>query len=300
MIQSEIDRYVAALAQPDFKKIEAQLQELDKYLTLRTYLDGYGHPLSTADDKIWITLRSNKVANAFLRKGGITNLTRWFLFLEESHPEIQAQVKAADEAAKAKTAALSKAGSAYKIALQDTDKGVVTRFPPEPSGYLHIGHAKAALLNDYFAHELYDGTLLLRFDDTNPSKEKQEFQDAIIEDLALMGIKPDKVSHTSDWFQFLHDECIRMIKEGHAYADDTPQEKLKKERWDGIASERRESSIEYSLNIFEEMKKGTEIGMKNTIRAKMSVDNPNKAMRDPGSFSHPNLSYRSHSGETLF
>jgi glutamyl-tRNA synthetase len=149
------------------------------------------------------------------------------------------------------------------------------------SGYLHIGHAKAALLNDYFAHELYKGTLLLRFDDTNPTKEKQEYQDAIIEDLALMGIKPDKTSYTSDYLETLYQYCIRMIKEGHAYADDTDQETMRAERMDGIASKNRDKSVEENLAILEEMKAGTEVGQKNCIRAKMSVDNPNKAMRDP-------------------
>lgn len=146
---------------------------------------------------------------------------------------------------------------------------------------MHIGHIKAALLNDYFAHELYKGTLLLRFDDTNPSKEKQEYQDSIVEDLKLVGITPDKVSYTSDHLQTLYEYCIRMIKEGHAYADDTDQEDMKKQRWDGIASRNREKSVEDSLAIFEEMKAGSEVGLKNCIRAKLSVDNPNKAMRDP-------------------
>lgn len=146
---------------------------------------------------------------------------------------------------------------------------------------MHIGHAKAALLNDYFAHELYKGTLLLRFDDTNPSKEKQEYQDAIVEDLALMGIKPDKTSYTSDYLEQLYQYCIRMIKEGHAYADDTDQETMKHERMEGIESKNRNKSVEDNLAILEEMKAGSEIGLKNCIRAKMSVDNPNKAMRDP-------------------
>jgi glutamyl-tRNA synthetase len=146
---------------------------------------------------------------------------------------------------------------------------------------LHIGHAKAALLNDYFAHEKYKGTLLLRFDDTNPIKEKQEFQDAIIEDLALMGIKADRLSYTSDYFQELYDYCVQMIKEGNAYADDTLQEKMREQRMDGIPSERRDSSVEDNLARFEEMKKGTPEGIKWCIRAKMSVDDPNKAMRDP-------------------
>jgi glutamyl-tRNA synthetase len=146
---------------------------------------------------------------------------------------------------------------------------------------LHIGHLKAALLNDYFAHEMYKGTLLLRFDDTNPSKEKQEYQDAIIEDLKLVGIKPDKTSYTSDYLEVLYQYCIRMIKEGHAYADDTDQDTMRDERMKGIKSKNRDKSVEENLAIFEEMKAGSEIGQKNAIRAKMSVDNPNKAMRDP-------------------
>ncbi len=121
----------------------------------------------------------------------------------------------------------------------------------------------------------------MRFDDTNPSKEKQEYQDSIIEDLKLVGITPDKTSYTSDHLQTLYEYGIRIIKEGHAYADDTDQETMRAERMDGIASKNREKSVQENLDIFEEMKKGSEIGLKNCIRAKMSVDNPNKAMRDP-------------------
>jgi glutamyl-tRNA synthetase len=148
-------------------------------------------------------------------------------------------------------------------------------------GYLHIGHAKAALLNDYFAHERYKGTMLVRFDDTNPSKEKAEFQDAIIEDLELMGITPDKTSFTSDYFDELYNYCIQMIKEGNAYADDTDQETMRAERMDGIASKRRNASVADNLAHFEQMKAGTEDGHRWCIRAKISPDNPNKAMRDP-------------------
>jgi glutamyl-tRNA synthetase len=146
---------------------------------------------------------------------------------------------------------------------------------------LHIGHAKAALLNDYFAHELYKGTLILRFDDTNPSKEKQEFEDSIVEDLALMGIKPDKQTYTSDYLQSLYEYCIRMIKEGHAYADDTDQETMKAERFAFQASKNRDKSIEDNLAIFEEMKKGSALGTKHSIRAKIDYASTNGAMRDP-------------------
>ena len=137
------------------------------------------------------------------------------------------------------------------------------------------------MLNDYFAHEKYQGTLICRFDDTNPSKEKEEFQDAIVEDLALMGIRPDKTSYTSEYFEELYQYCLEMIKMGKAYADDTEQETMKHQRWNGLPSERRDASVEDNLAHFEEMKQGTEEGVRWCIRAKISVDNPNKAMRDP-------------------
>lgn len=148
-------------------------------------------------------------------------------------------------------------------------------------GYLHIGHAKAALLNDFFAHEKYKGIMICRFDDTNPSKEKKEFEDAIVEDLALMGVRPDKISHTSDYFDELYDFCVRMLKDGKAYADDTDQLTMRDERMNGVASKRRDASVEQNLAHFEEMKRGTDEGIRWCIRAKISVDNPNKAMRDP-------------------
>ena len=101
----------------------------------------------------------------------------------------------------------------------------VVRFPPEPSGYLHIGHAKAALLNQYFAHN-YKGKLIVRFDDTNPSKEKDEFEEAIIRDLATLGIKADQITHSSDHFEKLLLMGEKLIKQGDMYIDDTPTEKV--------------------------------------------------------------------------
>ncbi|KAK9366944.1 tRNA synthetases class I, catalytic domain-containing protein [Lipomyces kononenkoae] len=172
-------------------------------------------------------------------------------------------------------------GASYNINLVNAKDGeVVTRFPPEPSGYLHIGHAKAALLNQYFA-QTYHGKLIVRFDDTNPSKEKMEFQDAILEDLELLGIKGDVVTFSSDYFQQMYDYCIQMIKDGKAYADDTPVDQMRQERTEGIASQRRDRTVEENLKIFQEMTEGTEEGLKNCIRAKISVTSPNKALRDP-------------------
>lgn len=109
----------------DFRTIEPFMRDLDKHLTLRSYLEGYA--LGELETKIWQTLRANKVAIGAIRRNGLPNLTRWFTFIEQSHPEIQEATKA-EAAAKA-----NKGGANYNLALQDTDKGVVTRFLPEPS-----------------------------------------------------------------------------------------------------------------------------------------------------------------------
>jgi glutamyl-tRNA synthetase len=131
MKTAELAALPTALAPPDFKVIEPHLIALDKHLILRTFVDGYS--LSEADTNIWVTIRSNKVANAFLKRGALPNLGRWFTYIEQSHPEIQEEIKAKDEAERARKAGLSKAGASYNMALQDVEKGVVTRFPPEPS-----------------------------------------------------------------------------------------------------------------------------------------------------------------------
>lgn len=115
----------------DFKSIDPHLRALDKHLTLRSYLGGYS--LTEADTKVWVALRSNNAAFGFVRKGSLPNLTRWFNFVEANHPEIQTDIKTAQAAKHAKTAAASKAGGSYNISLPDAEKGVVTRFLPEPS-----------------------------------------------------------------------------------------------------------------------------------------------------------------------
>lgn len=130
--------------------------------------------------------------------------------------------------------------NAFEIDLPNAVIGaVVTRFPPEPSGlymilrdikiylgYLHIGHAKAALLN-YHVAQMYKGKMIVRFDDTNPSKEKDEFVDNILKDLDDLGIKSDKLTYTSDYFEQLLDMATALIKKGVIYADDTPVEVMR-------------------------------------------------------------------------
>lgn len=115
----------------DFRSIEPHLLALDKHLTLRTYLDGFA--LGENDKSIWVVLRSNRAAASYILKGALPNLLRWFAYVEATHPEIQDSIKAAEAEKKKKVAAASKAGGNYALALQDADKGVVTRFLPEPS-----------------------------------------------------------------------------------------------------------------------------------------------------------------------
>ena len=155
---------------------------------------------------------------------------------------------------------------------------VVTRFPPEPSGHLHIGHVKAIFLNDYYARH-YDGTLLLRFDDTNPSKEKEEYEHGIIEDLKLLGVKADVISHTSDHFDLIQKYAEDMIKRGIAYMDDTATEQMRQERMDGIDGKCRNYTVEKNMEMWKAMLSGEATDA--CLRAKIDMQCPNKAMRDP-------------------
>ncbi|CAD6624030.1 CIC_collapsed_G0018290.mRNA.1.CDS.1 [Saccharomyces cerevisiae] len=270
----------------NFAKLSQSLETLDSQLNLRTFILG-GLKYSAADVACWGALRSNGMCGSIIKNKVDVNVSRWYTLLEmdpifgEAHDFLSKSLlelkKNANVGKKKET---HKAN--FEIDLPDAKMGeVVTRFPPEPSGYLHIGHAKAALLNQYFA-QAYKGKLIIRFDDTNPSKEKEEFQDSILEDLDLLGIKGDRITYSSDYFQEMYDYCVQMIKDGKAYCDDTPTEKMREERMDGVASARRDRSVEENLRIFtEEMKNGTEEGLKNCVRAKIDYKALNKTLRDP-------------------
>ena len=157
---------------------------------------------------------------------------------------------------------------------------VCTRFPPEPSGYLHIGHAKAVLLNDYYARR-YNGRLIVRFDDTNPSKEKEEYQQSIVEDLAKLGVKPDLISYTSDYFGAIYGYAECMIKNGLAYMDDTPQEQMKAERSERKESKHRSQTPEDAMKYFKLMCSGKPEGATWCLRAKIDMNSDNGTLRDP-------------------
>ena len=174
---------------------------------------------------------------------------------------------------------------------------VVTRFPPEPSGYLHVGHAKAVLLNDYYARR-YKGRLIVRFDDTNPSKEKEEYQQSIVEDLKLLGVEPDVVTYTSDYFATIHGYCLELIANGLAYMDDTPQEQMQQERADRMNSKHRNQSPEQAREYFDLLCSGDPAGAVWCLRAKIDMSSDNGTLRDPVMF-RQNLTPHHRSGTTF-
>lgn len=162
---------------------------------------------------------------------------------------------------------------------------VHTRFPPEPNGYLHIGHAKAICLNYGIAKE-FGGKFNLRFDDTNPSKEDQEYVDAIIEDVRWLGAGwEDRLFYASDYFEQMYQWATELIKKGKAYVCDLPPEQLRQYRGTltepGKESPYRNRTCEENLDLFERMRKGEFPDGSRTLRAKIDMAHPNLNMRDP-------------------
>ena len=176
-----------------------------------------------------------------------------------------------------------------QIIEEDLSKGLKPdelrfRFPPEPNGYLHIGHTKAICIN-FGLGEKYNAPVNLRFDDTNPEKEEQEFVDSIKEDVAWLGFQWDKEVYASDYFDQLYDWAVQMIKDGKAYVDEQPSEVITEQRKnpteDGIESPYRNRRVEESLDLFERMNNGEFEEGSMSLRAKIDMTSPNMNMRDP-------------------
>ncbi|MEW6062566.1 MAG: glutamine--tRNA ligase/YqeY domain fusion protein [Bacteroidota bacterium] len=162
---------------------------------------------------------------------------------------------------------------------------VHTRFPPEPNGYLHIGHAKSICLNNGIAEE-YNGKFNLRFDDTNPEKEEQEYVDSIIDDVRWLGGKfEDRIFFASDYFEQMYQYAVQLIKKGKAYVCDLTADQIRETRGTltepGINSPYRNRSVEENLELFERMKKGEFPDGAKTLRAKIDMASPNLNLRDP-------------------
>jgi glutaminyl-tRNA synthetase len=165
------------------------------------------------------------------------------------------------------------------------DKRVHTRFPPEPNGYLHIGHAKSICLNFGIAKK-YGGMTNLRFDDTNPAKENVEYVDSIKEDVQWLGFTwDDRMFYASDYFEKIYNYAVKLIRLGKAYVDDLTGEQIHQYRGSfskpGIESPYRNRSVEENLLLFEEMKAGKYPDGAKVLRAKIDMASPNINLRDP-------------------
>src|SRR5690554_3197728 len=161
---------------------------------------------------------------------------------------------------------------------------ISTRFPPEPNGYLHIGHATSICLNFGLAKK-YNGTCNLRFDDTNPITEETEYVESIKNDVKWLGFQWDNLHYTSDYFDTLYELAIRLIKKELAYVDDLSSEQIAESKGDigipGKNSPWRDRSIQENLKLFEEMKDGKYKDGEKVLRAKIDMAHPNLLMRDP-------------------
>ncbi|TYI85832.1 hypothetical protein E1A91_D04G023500v1 [Gossypium mustelinum] len=272
---------------------------MDIYMEKRTFF--VSHSFSIADIAIWSGLAGAGQRWESLRKSSkYRNLVRWYNSVSAEYSDALNEVTALyvgkkglgkQVAAKPKEQKSADGNSSDKVNLGSRPSSEIDlpyaelgkvrlRFAPEPSGYLHIGHSKAALLNQYFAQR-YQGEVILRFDDTNPTKESNEFVENLIKDVETLGIKYQKITYTSDYFPKLMDMAAKLIKEGKAYVDDTPREQMQKERMDGIESKCRSNSVEENLKLWKEMIAGSERGLQCCLRGKLDMQDPNKSLRDP-------------------
>lgn len=163
-------------------------------------------------------------------------------------------------------------------------KNVYTRFPPEPNGYLHVGHAKSLCINFGIAAK-YNGKCNLRFDDTNPAKEEEEYVESIKRDIEWLGFKWDKLLFASDYFDVMYECALKLIKKGKAYVCDLSAEEIKNTRGSltqpGTESPYRNRTVEENLKLFEGMKNGEFADGSKVLRAKIDMASPNLNMRDP-------------------
>ncbi|CAK9815538.1 Bifunctional glutamate/proline--tRNA ligase [Anthophora quadrimaculata] len=265
-----------------------ELSYLNDILMTTTWL--VSKKLTLADIYVFSTLLEKEFLAKFEKQ--YVNISRWYKQMlslptvtevllsvkKNAKPPLHKNVQA--EKAASKQGGQRKQEGKF-IDLPGAEMGkVIVRFPPEASGYLHIGHAKAALLNQYYA-EAFQGKLIMRFDDTNPAKENVEFEKAILEDLELLQIKPDQFTHSSDYFDLMLEYCTKLIKEGKAYVDNTPANIMKEQRDRKEMSTNRNNSIEDNLNLWNEMQQGTVKGQECCVRAKIDYQSANGCLRDP-------------------
>ncbi|XP_045544888.1 bifunctional glutamate/proline--tRNA ligase isoform X4 [Salmo salar] len=280
--QTEVDHWLEFSARRVCGQsgLTTALEELDKALALRTFL--VGHSLTLADLCVWAALKGSYEWQSIQKQAGaFSHVARWFSFLGSQVPFTAVGNKYANSKATPRKSDEKKQDLGKFVELPGAEMGkVVVRFPPEASGYLHIGHAKAALLNQHY-QVTFKGKLIMRFDDTNPEKEKEDFEKVILEDVAMLQIKPDQFTYTSDHFPRIQGMAEQLLREGKAYIDDTPPEQMKAAREQRTESRHRSNSVEQNLKMWEEMKAGTEYGQTCCMRAKIDMASNNGCMRDP-------------------
>jgi glutamyl-tRNA synthetase len=197
--------------------------------------------------------------------------------LEKEYPgELQSEV--------ARKREISKVEASKKPELPDLEDAVfgsvVTRFPPEPNGYMHIGHAKAAILGLEYAKK-YDGRFMVRFDDTNPAAEKKKFYGAFLDSLEWLAIRPDAIKNASDDMDRFYEIALSMIQKFAAYVCSCPQEKMRQYRASGLACEHRSQSAPVNISLWESMLAGRAETKNSTLRFVGDMQSLNTAMRDP-------------------
>uniref|UniRef100_A0A8C3A579 Bifunctional glutamate/proline--tRNA ligase n=1 Tax=Cyclopterus lumpus TaxID=8103 RepID=A0A8C3A579_CYCLU len=270
MEQTEVDHWLEFSAQRlcGQPALSNALVDLDKALSLRTFL--VGHTLTLADLSVWAALKGH---GEWPSQGkSFSHVNRWFSFLSSQVPFTAVGNKYLDE---------KKQDVGKFVDLPGAEMGkVVVRFPPEASGYLHIGHAKAALLNQHY-QITFKGKLIMRFDDTNPEKEKEDFEKVILEDVAMLQIHPDQFTYTSDHFITIMGFGEQLLAEGKAYIDNTPPEQMKLEREQRAESKCRNNTVEQNMKMWSEMKAGTKSGQTCCMRAKIDMNSNNGCLRDP-------------------
>jgi bifunctional glutamyl/prolyl-tRNA synthetase len=283
--RTQIDHWLTYCLNED---VEGSIEYLNKSLAPLTYL--VANKLTIADLAVFNELYAKYED---LKKAGLpSNVQRWYNLIS-AHPAVISAIKSLPKDAKMKKPRDTKREATPSanvgdrkqegkfVDLPGAEMGkVVVRFPPEASGYLHIGHAKAALLNQYY-QQAFQGKLIMRFDDTNPAKETIEFEQVILEDLKMLEIKPDLFTHTSQYFDLMLEYCEQLIKEGKAYADDTDPQTMKDERDQRTESKNRSNSVEKNFTMWREMLAGSAAGQKCCVRAKIDMASPNGCMRDP-------------------
>ncbi|XP_071527689.1 bifunctional glutamate/proline--tRNA ligase isoform X2 [Panulirus ornatus] len=292
--RTEVDHWLSTASGPLScgGDISATLGQLNKALAPSSVL--VGKSTTIADTEVFAALYRNAAWHTLLNNGRApAHVLRWYNFMDSQVGGVIAalpdDVQQSFDFSKESSHSLDKAASGVKkpeeggkfVELPGAKMGeVVVRFPPEASGYLHIGHAKAALLNQHY-QLAFKGKLIMRFDDTNPEKEKLDYEKVILGDLKLLEIKPDMFTHTSDYFDTMLDLCEQLIKQGLAYCDDTDGETMKREREERKESKNYSNSVEKNCSLWEEMKKGTDFGLTCCVRARIDMKSDNGCMRDP-------------------